>query len=114
MHPHTTSVQSSPLTSTVDVYSRTRPDVVHTVTLRAGRVVACTCEAGRRGRVCWHTKHVAKVRAAQVEVARALHSRGWTHAQISTLWAETVALLNGDRAAAADVLAAECSVRAAA
>jgi len=119
MHPQTSSVQTltpptHPSTTHITIDSRTRPGLKHTVTLVNGNVRACTCEAGRNGRVCWHTRYVAKVRASQLAVARELHTRGWNTEQIATIWRDTVELLDGDRAAAADVLIAECGIQRAA
>jgi hypothetical protein len=52
------------------VRSASRPDVVHTVTAGSVGGFACTCEAGRHERVCWHAaaaylarlEHTARVR----------------------------------------------------
>jgi hypothetical protein len=52
------------------VASASRPGVVHTVTVDGAGTWACTCEAGRRGRVCWHAaatwlaklEHTSRVR----------------------------------------------------
>jgi hypothetical protein len=48
------------------VASASRPGVVHTVTVDGAGAWTCTCEAGRRGRVCWHR---ASVFIAKVERA---------------------------------------------
>lgn len=63
LHCGTTPV---PTTGGFLVESKTRPGLVHRVSLAYG----CNCEAGRSGKPCWHASLVEIVSAAQAQERR--------------------------------------------
>lgn len=65
LHEGTTPV---PTTGGFLIESRTRGGTVH----RLSTVHGCSCEAGRKGRACWHASLIEIVEVAQQRAARAI------------------------------------------
>lgn len=96
----------------VRVPSKTTADKAYRVQLVRGKASRCDCQAGRCGRVCWHSRYAEMVWDLRQEQARKLQTRIWTikHACGMTKraflreWNLAVRQCCGDKLAAAQLL----------